>query len=115
MKDLAPTIYRQRAVIEGISAEVITAEKMKQYLSALSGVLDMHALMQPVTHRSDRFGEAGWIHWETSGAHFYAWEQPFYFFSVDIYTCKAFKTEDAVAFTKKTFGCKDDEIVFHNF
>ena len=33
-------------------------------------------LLEPVTHRSDRYGWAGWIHWETSGAHFYAWEQP---------------------------------------
>ena len=49
----------------------------------------MHLLLDPVTHRSDRYGWAGWVHWETSGAHFYAWEDPL-FFSVDIYTCKPF-------------------------
>ena len=36
----------------------------------------MNVLLDPVTHRSDRYGWAGWVHWEASGAHFYAWEQP---------------------------------------
>jgi S-adenosylmethionine decarboxylase len=59
----------------------------------------MKALMDPVTHRSDRYGWAGWIHWEASGAHFYAWEEPMLFFSVDIYACQPF---DAVATTRFT-------------
>lgn len=103
MKDLAPTIYRQRLVIEGYPAEAITDADIKKYLSELSTVLDMQQLIEPITHRSDLYGWAGWIHWETSGAHFYAWEQPLLFFSVDIYTCKAFNPDDAVAFTKKFF------------
>lgn len=109
MIDLAPTIYRQRAVIEGVSHQIITADQIKQYLSELSSVLRMITILEPVTHRSDLFGEAGWIHWETSGAHFYAWETPFYFFSVDIYTCKAFDINDAVEFTKGFFDCKEIE------
>jgi S-adenosylmethionine decarboxylase len=63
----------------------------------------MTRLGEPVTHRSDRFGWAGWIHWETSGAHFYAWEHPQLFFSVDIYTCKAFDPVAAVEFTARFF------------
>lgn len=69
----------------------------------------MKTLIDPVTHRSDKYGEAGWIHWETSGAHFYAWEQPLLFFSVDIYTCKAFRAEDAVNFTREYFQAKEIE------
>ena len=64
----------------------------------------MRTLLEPVTHRSDAYGWSGWIHWESSGAHFYAWEKPILFFSVDIYTCKAFKNDHAVAFTKKFFN-----------
>jgi hypothetical protein len=60
----------------------------------------MVQLLEPVTHRSDLYGWAGWIHWETSGAHFYAWEQPRLFFSVDLYTCKAFDVDTAVSFTR---------------
>lgn len=103
-KDLAPNIYRQRLVIEGYPTEAITDEQIKQYLSELATVTDMHQLIDPVTHRSDLYGWAGWTHWETSGAHFYAWEQPLLFFSVDIYTCKAFEPDAAVEFTKKFFN-----------
>jgi S-adenosylmethionine decarboxylase len=113
MKDLAPTIYRQRAVIEGYPSRIITNSEIKDYLSKLSKVLDMTTVLEPITHRSDKYGEAGWIHWETSGAHFYAWEVPMLFFSVDIYTCKEFNIEDAVDFTREYFDTK--EIVFKEF
>lgn len=102
MKDLAPNILRQRLVIEGYPAEKITAQQIEDYLSQLSVAVDMHALMKPMTHQSDRFGWAGWIHWETSGAHFYAWDEPL-FFSIDIYTCKAFDPAKAVEFTAEFF------------
>lgn len=103
MKDLAPEIIRQRMIIEGYPTKAITDEDIKDYLKGLSEVLGMKTLIEPVTHRSDTFGWAGWIHWETSGAHFYAWEQPRLFFSVDIYTCKTFNPEVARTFTQDYF------------
>lgn len=109
MKDLAPDIYRQRLVIEGYPARPITDEDIKKYLAELSVNTGMVQLIQPVTHRSDLYGWAGWIHWETSGAHFYAWEQPRLFFSVDVYTCKAFSPEKAIQFTREFFGATDIE------
>lgn len=54
----------------------IDAEQIADDLSRLSLELDMLALIEPVTHRSDRSGRAGWIHWETSGATFSAWDVP---------------------------------------
>ena len=101
--DLAPTILRQRLVIEGYPEKPITDEDIKDYLTKLSDVCGMITLIQPVTHCSDTYGWAGWIHWETSGAHFYAWDQPLLFFSVDVYTCKAFDPKVATEFTKKYF------------
>src|ERR1700709_88050 len=98
-RDLAPEILRQRLVIEGVPARPVDDEQIRRYLSALSREVDMVQLLEPVTHRSDLYGWAGWIHWETSGAHFYAWEQPRLFFSVDMYTCKALDVETAVSFT----------------
>jgi hypothetical protein len=103
MKDLAPEIYRQRLVIEGVCPKPITDKQIIDYLSKLSDTLKMRTVLAPVTHRSDLYGWAGWIHWETSGAHFYAWEQPRLFFSVDIYTCKRFDIDEAVAFTQDFF------------
>ena len=101
--DLAPEILRQRLVVEGTIRQRITPEDIVEYLSGLSEVCGMTPLMTPVTHRSDLYGWAGWIHWETSGAHFYAWDEPRRFFSVDIYTCKAFEPADAVDFTARVF------------
>ena len=82
MHDLAPAIHRQRLVIEGIPDRSITDVDIVEYLTLLAKVLDMSPLMTPATHRSPKFGWAGWTHWETSGAHFYAWEDPMLFFSV---------------------------------
>lgn len=109
MRDLAPSIVRQRLVIEGYPKQAVTDAQIREYLTQLSDVLKMQTLITPVTHRSDLYGWAGWIHWETSGAHFYAWEQPLLFFSVDIYTCKAFDPEAATAFTKEYFKATDIE------
>lgn len=113
MRDLAPEIYRQRAVIEGYPVRPLGAAEIKEYLKQLSRVLDMITLIDPVTHRSDAYGEAAWIHWENSGAHFYAWDQPRLFFSVDIYTCKKFDVQDAVDFTKQYFSA--DTIEYKEF
>jgi S-adenosylmethionine/arginine decarboxylase-like enzyme len=104
MKDLAPNIYRQRLVIEGYPQKIISDTDIKNYLTQLSDHIGMVTLIEPVTHCSDKFGWAGWIHWETSGAHFYAWEQPLLFFSVDIYTCKEFSVEDATELTRSFFN-----------
>jgi len=103
MPDLAPMICRQRLVVEGRCGVPITDTDICRYLLELSDVCAMTALTIPVTHRSDRYGWAGWIHWETSGAHFYAWERPVLFFSVDIYTCKAFDPDAVVDFTSRFF------------
>jgi S-adenosylmethionine/arginine decarboxylase-like enzyme len=103
-EDLAPQILRQRLVIEGYPERPISDAAIKSYLTELSDFIGMRTLIEPVTHRSDLYGWAGWIHWETSGAHFYAWEQPLLFFSVDIYTCKAFSPRAALDFTRDYFS-----------
>lgn len=96
-------------VVEGHVDAPISADEIEAYLEELSGVLDMTTLLAPVTHQSDRYGWAGWIHWETSGAHFYAWDTPRPFFSVDIYTCKEFDPVRAAAFTAEYFSATDLE------
>jgi S-adenosylmethionine/arginine decarboxylase-like enzyme len=111
--DLAPGILRQRLVVEGYPSYTITDEHIKDYLAKLSEVTEMVTLITPVTHRSDLYGWAGWIHWETSGAHFYSWERPVQFFSVDVYTCKAFDPQKVVEFTQEYF--KTTEITAKEF
>lgn len=104
MPDLAPMIHRQRLVIEGYCDAPISAEAISTFLSELSDTIGMVALMEPMTHQSPLYGWAGWIHWETSGAHFYAWDQPMLFFSVDVYACKPFEARDAVNLAARHFG-----------
>jgi hypothetical protein len=101
--DLAPMIHRQRLVVEGTMRRRIDDEMIRDYLTQLGAVTEMVVLTEPVTHQSPLYGWAGWVHWETSGAHFYAWEQPLLFFSVDIYTCKAFDPIRVVRFTQDFF------------
>lgn len=103
-RDLAPEIFRQRLVVEGLPGSTVEAPLITSYLRDLGQVLDMKVLNQPVTHESEAYGWAGWVHWETSGAHLYAWERPNLFVSVDIYTCKPFDNEVAVAFTAERLG-----------
>lgn len=105
-RDLAPTIYRQRLVVEGYPAKPITADEIVEYLRRLGEVTEMNVLTTPVTHRSELYGWAGWVHWETSGAHFYAWNVPL-FFSVDVYTCKAFSAGKVSDFTREFFAATD--------
>ncbi len=105
MPDLAPSIYRQRLVIEGTCDNPVSDADIRDYLVGLSAVCDMKILLDPVTHRSDRFGWAGWVHWEGSGAHLYAWDRPL-FFSVDVYTCKAFDVGRAVEYTRRFFAAR---------
>ena len=112
-RDLAPDIFRQRFVIEGTRQQPITDAEIREYLRRLSDVCGMIVLLEPVTHRSERYGWAGWIHWETSGAHFYAWDEPGVFFSIDVYTCKPVATAEAVEFTRAFFDA--DEIVSHEW
>ncbi|MEZ5114984.1 MAG: S-adenosylmethionine decarboxylase [Candidatus Nanopelagicales bacterium] len=109
VRDLAPDIHRQRLVIEGVPAAPVDDAAIRDYLTQLSDTLGMTTLLAPVTHRSPTYGWAGWIHWETSGAHFYAWEQPRLFFSVDIYTCAAFDPARAVDLTRRCFAPRDLE------
>jgi hypothetical protein len=113
MPDLAPMIHRQRLVVEGTMSHPIGSGEIRDYLRELGAVIDMTVLTEPVTHRSARYGWAGWVHWETSGAHLYAWEQPLLFFSVDIYTCKPFDPLDVVRFTGPYFDAT--EVVARSF
>lgn len=113
MQDLAPEIHRQRLVVEGLCREPIGAESIKKYLTELSNTIDMVTLIEPVTHQSPLYGWAGWIHWETSGAHFYAWDVPRLFFSVDVYACKPFSAQSVVDLTRRWFDAT--EVVFKEF
>jgi hypothetical protein len=99
-----PQIARQRLVVEGYPARPVSDADIKDYLRKLSGAIGMVTLIEPVTQCSERYGWTGWIHWLTSSAHFYAWDRPVVFFSVDIRTCRDFSVLAAIEFTREYFN-----------
>lgn len=103
MKNLAPTLIRQRVIIEGITKEIIQPDKIKSYLVELAKVTKMEILAVPKAHSAHDMGYGGWIHWKSSGAAFYSYPTIPPLFTVDCYTCKPFLASEAARFTRKYF------------
>ncbi len=102
-KNLAPDLVRQRVIIEGTTQKIVEPEEIKKYLSALAEVTDMEVMSGPFSYSAHEMGYGGWIHWKSSGSHFYSYPTDLPLFTVDIYTCKPFSLEDAGEFTRKYF------------
>ena len=109
-KNLAPKLVRQRIIIEGTTKKIVEPEQIKSYLLELAKVTKMKVLSGPYAYTAHDKGYGGWIHWKSSGSHFYSYPTTPPLFTVDIYTCKPFSSKEALDFTKKYF--KTIEIVY---
>ncbi len=109
-KNLAPELIRQRLIIEGTTKEIIKPKEIKSYLIELARITDMEIISGPFAYSAHEMGYGGWVHWKTSGSHFYSYPTNPPLFTVDIYSCKSFSIENVVGFTKDYF--KALEIVF---
>ncbi|MEA3414215.1 MAG: hypothetical protein U9Q99_01680 [Nanoarchaeota archaeon] len=114
-ENVEPKVIRQRLIIEGTTKEVLPSEKIKEYLNKLSKVSGMKTLTEPIGYdKHPGGGSAFWIHWDSSGAHFYCYarapnegyeeELEFPLFTLDTYTCKPFDIQKVVDFTKEFFN-----------
>lgn len=103
MKNLAPDLIRQRLIIETTTEKIIEPDKIKKYLLELAEVTDMEVLSGPYSYSAHEIGYGGWIHWKSSGAHFYSYPTKPPLLIVDIYTCKKFDNETAIEFTREFF------------
>ena len=104
-EDLAPDICRQRLVIEGTLHNTFLPEDMTRYAKEISSVLNMELITSPVLNHEPKYGWCAFVHWKESGMHIYAWDDrkpPF--FSVDIYTCRAFDAQTPINYTQEFFG-----------
>ena len=103
--DLAPDIVRQRMIIEGTLSNVFLPEQMTTYGNEMSDVLNMDLITSPILNYEPNYGWCAFVHWKESGMHIYSWDNRTpKFFSVDIYTCKAFRPEHALNYTEEFFG-----------
>lgn len=107
-------IYEQRLIIRFHPAADVTAGQITGYLTELSTQLGMTVIEPPRTSLAAEYGWAGWVHWTTSGAHFYAWDtgapldRPYA--CVDIVTCKPFDEHDAMRFTAAYFRVRPGDM-----
>lgn len=102
--DLAPDIFRQRLIIEGTTEEAIHPDRMSSYLIGLADAIDMVAYSSPSLSHHEDYGWCCHMHWVTSGAQMYTWDNRCpCFFSVDIYTCKSFDVLEAKDYTESFF------------
>ena len=103
--DLAPTIIRQRLIIEGTLHSAMYPDDMSEYVEDIGPVLNMTPVTSPMLNYNADYGWCSYMHWKESGIHMYTWDHhdpPF--FSVDIYTCKHFSPTVALDFTRTFFG-----------
>ena len=102
--DLAPDICRQRLIIEGTLHDVFLPEDMTVYCKDITKVLNMTAVTAPICNHDPKYGWCAYMHWKESGMHVYGWDDRVpRFFSIDIYTCKAFDQKHVINFTEEFF------------
>ena len=104
MRDLAPSVVRQRVIIECTAPRIVQPTELSDYLTKLSTELNMRPLSEPFVYPAEEIGYGGWIHWVTSGAHIYTYNTctPS-LLTVDAYTCKPFSAQRAADFKRKYF------------
>lgn len=106
-RNLAPTLTRQRVIIEATTEKIVEPPAIRAYLTQLADVTQMEVLSGPFAYSAHECGYGGWIHWKTSGAHVYSYPTTPPLVTVDVYTCKPFSLEKAVEFTRGFFDTRE--------
>ncbi len=112
MKTIAPHIYRQRLVIEGIYSIQISELVLMEFLNLLSKELAMTIVYGPIVKNLAGYinpvhkGLESIVIWAESGAQLYTWENDC-FFTLDLYSCKRFESNDVVKQVKNYFKTID--------
>ena len=110
--NVEPRVLRQRLIIEGTTKEVLDPQLIKKFLVKLSEISGMKLILEPYGYSNHPGGgSAFWIHWDSSGAHFYCYacapnegySEPLKYplFTLDTYTCKPFDVRKVVKFTRE--------------
>ena len=109
MKDLAPHIYRQRLLIEGIYEYDVSEADVLGFFETLLDGLNMTAAGDPIVNSSlgkgkpENQGIEAFIPLIESGIALYTWQSS-RFLSLIIYTCKPYDEATALEITQAFFG-----------
>jgi len=109
MRTLAPHIFRQRLLMEGIYTVEVDRDALARYMNGLAAHLDMRAYGEPVIYspaglgKDENQGFDAFLPLIDSGIAAYIWTSA-RLFSIVLYTCKGFDAARAVDFTRTFFA-----------
>ena len=114
MKNLAPSIFRQRLLIEGFYTIDLDKQILEKYLLNLAAHLNLRTYGEPIVFvpasgmgKEENSGYDAFVPLIDSGISAYIWSNA-KFFSIVIYTCKGFDQQEAIEFTRKYFAVSDE-------
>lgn len=120
MKNLAPDIFRQRLLIEGFYETDMSKEVLEKYLLSVAEHVNLRTYGKPIIFSpasgmgsEENAGYDAFLPLIDSGISAYVWSNA-KFFSIVIYTCKGFKEQAAIEFTREYFTVSG-EIVSTSF
>jgi len=114
LRNLAPQIFRQRLLLEGLYTIDVTHAALERYLTGLAAHLELKAYGTPTIYSPAGLGSAqnqgfdAFLPLIDSGIAAYVWSSA-RFFSIVLYTCKGFDAAAASAFTREFFAASDLE------
>jgi S-adenosylmethionine decarboxylase len=114
MRDLAPSIVRQRLLIEGIIGIDVDRSVIERYFGELTSALALRTYGEPIIHSpggmgsDENQGYDAFVPLIDSGIALYVWSKA-RFASVVLYTCKRFDAAMAVETTRRFFAMSDVE------
>ncbi|MDJ0625218.1 MAG: hypothetical protein QNJ31_02480 [Candidatus Caenarcaniphilales bacterium] len=115
MKDLAPSIKRQRLLIEGFYSVNVNELVIKDYFNKITEDLNLRIYSEPIIFSPAGLGKEGnqgydaFVPLIDSGISLYVWTKE-KFLSAIIYTCKDFAQDQAVKSTKDFFEMNNLEM-----
>ena len=114
MRNLAPQIFRQRLLLEGLYTIEVDRDVLARYMTGLAAHLDMRAYGEPTIYSPAGLGKAenqgfdAFLPLVDSGISAYIWSSA-RLFSILLYTCKGFNIAAAIDFTSAYFAAPQIE------
>jgi hypothetical protein len=118
VKALAPSIKRQRLLLEGYYMIEMNRVRVANYLISVAAHLGLRTYAEPIVRalsgegKQENQGFDAFIPLLDSGISLYVWSGKT-FFSALLYTCKSFDVAAAISFTRSFFA--SPEIVHSSF
>ncbi len=105
---LAPEVTRQRLLVEGYYGKPVDEQVIRDYFTTIASSLGLRTYGEPIIHspsgegKEENQGYDAFVPLIDSGISLYVWTQA-KFFSVVLYTCKAFDANEATRVTSQFF------------